>query len=202
MSGASSQQGGGASVRRVRSTRGSALGGFTLIELLVTLAVAAILLGIAMPAFSSFVQNSRLSTEANTLVYDMNLARSEAVKLDATVEVCASADHATCNSMSWTDGWIVLCTAACPPGLGGTPALLLVAPPITSGNTVEEKLTPGATMVNFMSTGQTGSGNLQFVFCDRRGATYGHDVEVNSIGEITASSTPGQTVAGTPLGAC
>ncbi|HTT06483.1 MAG TPA: GspH/FimT family pseudopilin [Steroidobacteraceae bacterium] len=202
MSGASSKQGGGASVQPLRSGRAFALRGFTLIELLVTLAVAAILLGIAMPAFSSFVQNSRLSTEANTLAYDMNLARSEAVKLDATVVVCASADHATCNSMSWTDGWIVLCTAACPPGLGGTPALLLVAPAITSGNTIDEKLTPGATMVSFLSTGQTGTGNLQFVFCDRRGVTYGHDVEVNSIGEITSASTPGETVAGNPLGGC
>lgn len=200
MSGASSKQVCGASVRRGRSEPAFALRGFTLIELLVTLTVAGILVAIATPAFNSFVQNSRLTTEANTLVYDMSLARSDAVKLDATVEVCASSDHATCSG-AWTDGWIVLCTAACPPGVGAAPALLLVAPAVRTGNQVDERLA-GATSVSFQSTGQTGGPNLQFVFCDGRGVTYAHDVEVNSIGEITSSTAPGESVSGAALGGC
>lgn len=199
MTGALPMQRRGSDLPGVRPARPFSLRGFTLIELLVTLAVASILLGIAMPAFSSFVQNTRLADEANTLVYDMNLARSQAVKLDTTVQVCASSDHATCNSMNWADGWIVLCPANCPPGLGATPALLLVAPAVNTGNTAREELA-NATMVNYLSTGQTGGAALQFVFCDRRGAAYARDVEINLIGEITSSSTPGQSVSGTALG--
>ena len=188
----------GASVQSLRARQRFSSRGFTLIELLVTLTVAEVLLGIAMPSFSSFVRDSRLTTETDTLLYDMNQARSEAVKLDTTVALCASNDRTTCSG-TWTDGWIVLCTANCPPGLGGSPAVLLIAPPITSGNTVTEQ--SGAVTVNFSSTGQTGA-NFQFVFCDSRGAGSGRDLEVNSIGEIQASSTPGQNVAGNALGGC
>ena len=190
----------GAPSRRARSGRAPAAYGFTLIELLVTLAVAAILLGIAMPAFSSFVQNSRLSMEANTLVYDLNLARSEAVKLDTPVEVCASNDGANCGG-TWANGWIVLCPANCPPGLGASPALLQVSPALNSSNTAAE-LISGALSVTFQNAGQTGGGNLEFVFCDSRGAAYGRDVEVNALGEIASSSTPGETVSGVPLAGC
>lgn len=193
----------GASARAPDVPQGFAPRGFTLMELLVTLTVAGILLAIALPSFSSFVRDSRLTTETDTLLYDMNLARSEAVKLDTTVEVCASTDHATCSGVggNWATGWIVLCPAACPPGLGASPALLLVSPAIATGNTVTERLL-GATSVNFSSTGQTGAGDLQFVFCDSRGAADGRDVEVNSIGEITASSNPGKTVSGVALAGC
>lgn len=199
MSGVSYMRGVGASVHRMRARQRFSPRGFTLIELLVTLTVAGILIAIAMPAFSSFARDSRLTTETDTLLYDMNQARSEAVKLDTTVELCASSDQATCSG-TWTDGWIVLCTANCPAGLGSSPAVLLIAPAITSGNTVSEQIA-NAVAVNFSSTGQTGA-SYQFVFCDSRGAAYGRDVEINSIGEIEASPTPGQNVAGTALGGC
>lgn len=198
---------GGASLQRSRGMTVPAvgpgrvlLGGFTLIELLVTLTVAGILLGIAMPSFSSFVQNSRLTTEADTLVYALNTARSEAVKSDTTIDVCASNDGATCSG-TWPNGWIVICPANCPAGLGGSPAVLLVSPPVNTGNQVDE-LISGATTVSFSSTGQNTTGNLQFVFCDARGVSYGRDVEVDSVGEINSSSTPGQTVSGVALGGC
>ena len=181
------------------SRRGLAARGFTLMELLITLTVAGILIAIAMPAFSSFVQDTRLSNEANTLVYDLNLARSDAVKFDTAVQVCASTDQTTCaGAGTWAPGWVVLCPAACPPDLGGSPALLRVAPPLNTGNTADEA--SGAVSVSFAATGQTGGGNLQFVFCDRRGAAYARDVEINAIGEITSSTTPGQSVAGVALG--
>lgn len=202
MGGASFQRSRGASVPAARPGRALPSRGFTLIELLVTLSVAAVLLGIAMPSFSSFVKNSRLATEADTMVAALNLARSEAVKSDVTVDVCASSDGATCAaSGSWAQGWIVMCPANCPAGLGGSPAVLLVYPAVFNGNRADE-LNSGTTTVSFSSTGQSTLGNLEFAFCDARGTSYGREVEVNSIGEISSSSTPGKTVSGAALGGC
>ena len=174
--------------------------GFTLAELMITLAVAAILLAIAVPSFRTFVQNSRLTTQADTLVYSLNLARNEAVKLDTPVAVCASSDGATCTG-AWVNGWIVCYPAAnCLPGSATPPTVLQVSPGLSNGNTVAEKIS-GATLATYSSNGQTGAG-YQFVFCDSRGAGSGRDVEINLIGRIEAAPTAGQQVSGAALGAC
>ena len=59
-----------------------ATGGFTLIELLVTIVVLSILLGLAVPAFRSLMQNDQQWVQQNNLVLSLNAARSEAIKND------------------------------------------------------------------------------------------------------------------------
>lgn len=81
--------------------------GFTLIELMVTIAVVAILLGIAIPSFTDSTLASKLRTQANDLVAGAVLARSEAIKRNQTVTLCASSDGTSCTG-TWSDGWIVI----------------------------------------------------------------------------------------------
>ena len=57
--------------------------GFTLFELMVTVAVAAILLVVGVPAFTSFVQNNRAAAHANELVTAFAFARNEAIRRGA-----------------------------------------------------------------------------------------------------------------------
>ncbi len=76
--------------------------GFTLVELIITLVVAAILLTLAAPNLTSFLKRDRLATQANDLLADLALARSEAIKRGAVVVVCKSSDPMatppTCNT--------------------------------------------------------------------------------------------------------
>ncbi|WP_375740171.1 GspH/FimT family pseudopilin [Pseudomonas boanensis] len=83
-------------------------GGFTLIELMVTLVVLAVLLGIAIPSFTDVTLGSKLRSQANDLVAGAALARSEAVKRNQAVTLCASSNGSTCaTSGGWQQGWIV-----------------------------------------------------------------------------------------------
>lgn len=79
--------------------------GFTIIELMVTLAVLAIVLGVALPSFNSQILNNRSVALGEDFATTLNFIRSEAVKRRARVSVCASSDGATCGN-DWTEGFI------------------------------------------------------------------------------------------------
>ena len=75
--------------------------GFTLIELCVTIAIAAILMTVAVPSFSSFARNSELVSAANSLIAGVNAARSEAMKYGTNALLIAK------DNSSWKSGWTV-----------------------------------------------------------------------------------------------
>lgn len=82
--------------------------GFTLTELMTTVAVLAVLMGLAAPTFSDIALSSRLKDAANRLVSFAAVARSEAIKRNAVVTMCMSADAASCaSSGGWEQGWIM-----------------------------------------------------------------------------------------------
>ena len=82
--------------------------GVTLVELMVVLAIAAILLGVAIPGFASLIHSSRLSAATSDLLVSLHLARSEAIKRNARTVVCISADSTTCASGGgWHQGWLI-----------------------------------------------------------------------------------------------
>jgi len=82
--------------------------GFTVIELLVTIAIAAIVMGLAVPSFNTAIKNNRLTAQVNMFIGALNLARSEAIKRNYNVAVCRSNDGVTCvNLDDWAQGWLV-----------------------------------------------------------------------------------------------
>lgn len=81
--------------------------GFTLVELMVTVAVVAILSAVAVPVMTGLINNSRLSGMTGEVVSAVQLARSEAVRRNARVQLCASADGLSCTSTTNWTRWII-----------------------------------------------------------------------------------------------
>jgi type IV fimbrial biogenesis protein FimT len=80
--------------------------GFTLVELMVTVAVAAIVIGIAIPSFNSMITNNRSVTIANEFADVLSFARTQAVSRSARISICASNTGTSCVG-DWEDGYIV-----------------------------------------------------------------------------------------------
>jgi len=74
--------------------------GFTLIELMVTIALAAILMAIAAPSFTTFQRNAELTSRINALLSSINAARSEAMKHGRDAVILPA------DSANWTSGMI------------------------------------------------------------------------------------------------
>lgn len=75
-------------------------GGFTLIELVTAIVVLAILVGLALPSFRSFIVNQRIRNASFDLMASLILARSEAISRARTVSL-------TKGSPTWDQGWTV-----------------------------------------------------------------------------------------------
>lgn len=73
-------------------SRRSDMHGFTLIELMVTLALLTIVVAIAVPNFTFFVQKTRLQSKADELVGLLNYARTEAVTRGTTATISIDDD--------------------------------------------------------------------------------------------------------------
>ncbi|MCC5862003.1 MAG: GspH/FimT family pseudopilin [Gammaproteobacteria bacterium] len=105
--------------------------GFTLLELMATITILAILLGIGIPSLTAFIQNSRVTSQANGLVSSFHLARSEAIKRGTPVSVTALAG-------GFGAGWCVHLGVGC-----GDPAdagVLRVYPPMPRMDVGEDAL--------------------------------------------------------------
>ncbi len=63
--------------------------GFTLIEMMVVISIVAILLALAVPAFNALMASSRMESRTQALLSSVQFARSEAIRSNGNVYVCA-----------------------------------------------------------------------------------------------------------------
>ena len=83
-------------------------GGFSLYELLMTLALAALLVSIGLPSFSSLLARNRQAVEINALFHAFHLARKQSIMRRKVVSLCPSRDGETClDDKDWSTGWIM-----------------------------------------------------------------------------------------------
>ena len=82
--------------------------GFSLYEVLVTLALIAVLVGLAIPSFAGMAARSRIAVEIDALFHAIHLARKESIMRRQVVSICPSSDGDTCGSrLDWQTGWIM-----------------------------------------------------------------------------------------------
>ncbi len=162
--------------------------GFTLIELLVTLTIATILLTVAVPNFVTFVQNNRLTSQANDLVTAFNYARSEAIKGAVPVTVCSRASNTACaGTTTWDAGYLVYVDT----NRNGAPdagEIMQVREQLEGSNSLRAG---ASTQITYQSSGfrSDGNGNDTFNLCDTRGAApNGRSINVNAQGRASVST--------------
>lgn len=75
-----------------------------------TVAVAALLLGLAVPSFRDIAIRNQLANSSNDVISTVIYARSEAVRRGSTISICSSSNGTGCGG-TWSDGWIVFANA-------------------------------------------------------------------------------------------
>lgn len=158
--------------------------GFTLLEMMFTIALLAVIVGIGVPNLRDFVRNSRMTSAANDIVTDFNLARSEAVKRRVAVTLCKSQDLATCDDDDSDpfDRWIVFVDDANPAvvaandGNGEVDAGEVVLRQRTLAETINVLTADDQIRATFLPSGfpRAGTANVtRFLLCDERGNAVG-----------------------------
>lgn len=174
---------------------GSAIGaqvrrGFTLVEMVVTVAIVAILLGIAIPSYNETILNMKLTSYANNLVASILLGRSEAIKRNAVVSLCVSSSGTACTGGGWEQGWILMCRTTdskiCDPAGAGT-IVIQTQPPLSTGWKLSEAA--ALTTIAFQPTG-TGATSADLTVCRSSplGAMERH-VMISTTGRPSTSKT-------------
>ena len=129
--------------------------GTTLLELMITLSVAGISLAIAVPAFTSLNNSSRLSGFANDLISSLHLTRSEAIKRNSRVVMCPSETGTSCAPAGgWHRGWLVFHDPNNNAALDAGETVILARPALPVG-LLAKSTDPTAKYISYAPSGGT-----------------------------------------------
>lgn len=159
--------------------------GVTLIELMIGIAIVSILMTLAIPAFNTFMRNTKIKNAAETTLQGLNLARAEAVRRNASIRFQFVSDlTGGCALSSSSLAWVVSVsdpTGACDsaPG-GGTGPQIVQAKSATEGTENVTVATTGGSSVTFNGLGRiSGAAITQIDFANPSGGACVHVDAIN-----------------------
>jgi len=145
--------------------------GFTLIEAVVALLVAAILLAVALPAYS----HARAAARAGAVRADLAATIIDAVRHAAITEtevvLCPAGPAGDCTGQpDWDGGWMAWAD------LDGSRSRGPNEPVVVQVKAIDEQVhlrsTVGRTRLVFQPNGGNAGSNVTFTLCDARGTDY------------------------------
>ncbi|HEY6644457.1 GspH/FimT family pseudopilin [Povalibacter sp.] len=159
--------------------------GVTLLEMLTTVAIVAIVGGIAAPSFAGILRDSARTTAVNSFVHALYLARSEAIKRGKTVSLCKSSDGQTCSNraQTWSSGWMVFVNSDSDdlPQRDAGEDILVAYPGWPNG-----EITSNRQAYSFRAYRQ-GVVNGTLLFCDDRGSAQARAIIISQTGRPRVS---------------
>lgn len=160
----------------------STIGGFTLIEMLVAVTILGVVAMAALPNLSSFTHSSKIRSEASSFASDMEVARSEAARRNATVTICPSQDGNTCSD-DWSQPRVIFFDTNNDGAYGNGDDL------IRRGNTPPARIVITAadlaapTFIRFRSFGPSTSPTANWQICESGSALPGQTISMTGSGK-------------------
>ena len=151
-----------------------------MIELIVAMTIAAILLGMALPAFNTFIEQRTMTAQVNDFITAINLARSEAVNRGALVSI--QVEGAVDNGNEWGGGYCLTLVA----GDCGAPLRRFEAPADATMNAIGGLQGVGTLTYNGRGLLTLGAqGTIELCSTDA-GVNPGREIAINTIGRAAS----------------
>jgi len=145
--------------------------GLTLVELLAALAVAAVLLGMALPAMRHLVDQQRAAAAINQVAGAVNFARASAIEGRRTVSLCPSParepDAYCAGRDEWPIGMLVFSDGNGNGRRDAGEATLRRLPALPPGATLRWRSFRNRSYLQFLPSGLTPWQNGHFLLCLR-----------------------------------
>ncbi|HLF30189.1 MAG TPA: GspH/FimT family pseudopilin [Xanthomonadales bacterium] len=167
----------------------STFNGFTGLELLMVVAIAAILLVLGVPALQDFGLRQRMSAAMNALHTQLELARHEAIHLNAYVVVCPGDGSVGCSGINdWSRGWIVFSDS------NGDrqyqPDQDSLQRSEAGLEQIQVQSNSGRSNLRFYPNGSAPGSNTSITFCDIRGPEQARKLVISNLGRIRRDEAP------------
>lgn len=168
--------------------------GLTLIELLIVITLVAILMGIGVPSYRYVTTSNRMATEVNSLLGDLQYARSEAAREGQYVTVCAaqSTSTPTCaasTTANWQNGWIIFSDVNNDGTIESTEPVLRIHNAFSSADTFVSSPATGAVTFNRDGFAHLGNANTRITLHESSAnSIYSRCLDISQAGMMTTQA--------------